>query len=112
MAHVSSAVREMYLDSLAAAFAAGGLAPLVSGTRNIQRVVRQDFLASSRAAMRQDRVARLRGEPPAMVPLADPGAVAVSALPTTVAGSSSTWAGTVGTTNLRNSSGGGKSHVW
>ena len=67
MAHVSSAVREMYLDSLAAAFAAGGLAPLVSGTRNIQRVVRQDFLASSRAAMRQDRVAGFRGEPPAMV---------------------------------------------
>jgi hypothetical protein len=72
MAHVSSAVREMYLDSLAAAFAAGGLAPLVSGTRNIQRVVRQDFLASSRAAIRQDRVTRFRGGPPAMAGVGRP----------------------------------------
>ena len=40
--------------------------PLVSGFRNIQRLVRQDFLAPNRAAMDQDRAARYRGEPPAM----------------------------------------------
>ena len=36
--------------------------PLVSGFRNIQRLVRQDFLAHNRAAMDQDRAARYRGE--------------------------------------------------
>jgi uncharacterized protein len=56
--------------------------PLVSGFRNIQRLVRQDFLAPNRAAMDQDRAARFRGEPPAMVPVVDPDPLAVSALPT------------------------------
>ena len=56
--------------------------PLVSGFRNIQRLVRQDFLAPNRAAMDQDRGARFRGEPPAMVPVVDPDPLAVSALPT------------------------------
>src|SRR5918996_3288379 len=56
--------------------------PLVSGFRNIQRLVRQDFLAPNRAAMDQDRAARYRGEPPAMVPVVDPDPLAVSALPT------------------------------
>src|ERR687890_1904654 len=56
--------------------------PLVSGFRNIQRLVRQDFLAPNRAAMEQDRAARYRGEPPAMVPVVDPDPLAVSALPT------------------------------
>jgi uncharacterized protein len=56
--------------------------PLVSGFRNIQRLVRQDFLAPNREAMDQDRAARYRGEPPAMVPVVDPDPLAVSALPT------------------------------
>src|SRR5919204_5954925 len=56
--------------------------PLVSGFRNIQRLVRQDFLAPNRAAMEADRAARYRGEPPAMVPVVDPDPLAVSALPT------------------------------
>jgi fermentation-respiration switch protein FrsA (DUF1100 family) len=56
--------------------------PLVSGFRNIQRLVRQDFLAPNRAAMDADRAARFRGEPPAVVPVVDPDPLAVSALPT------------------------------
>jgi uncharacterized protein len=56
--------------------------PLVSGVRNIQRLVRQDFLAPNRAAFDQDRVARFRGEAPAMVPVVDADPLAVSALPT------------------------------
>jgi fermentation-respiration switch protein FrsA (DUF1100 family) len=56
--------------------------PLVSGFRNIQRLVRQDFLATNRAAFDEDRAARFRGEPPAMVPVVDPDPMAVSALPT------------------------------
>jgi fermentation-respiration switch protein FrsA (DUF1100 family) len=56
--------------------------PLVSGFRNFQRLVRQDFLAPNRAAMDQDRAARYRGEAPAMVPVVDPDPLAVSALPT------------------------------
>jgi uncharacterized protein len=56
--------------------------PVVSGFRNIQRLVRQDFLAPNRAAMDADRAARYRGEPPAMVPVVDPDPLAVSALPT------------------------------
>jgi fermentation-respiration switch protein FrsA (DUF1100 family) len=59
-----------------------GQVPLVSGFRNIQRLVRQDFLGPNRAAMDQDRAARFRGEPPAMVPVVDPDPLAVSALPT------------------------------
>jgi uncharacterized protein len=56
--------------------------PLVSGFRNIQRLVRQDFLAPNREAMNADRAARYRGEPPAMVPVVDPDPMATSALPT------------------------------
>jgi fermentation-respiration switch protein FrsA (DUF1100 family) len=56
--------------------------PLVSGLRNIQRLVRQDFLAPNRALFAQDRAARFRGEPPAMIPVVDPDPMAVSALPT------------------------------
>jgi fermentation-respiration switch protein FrsA (DUF1100 family) len=56
--------------------------PLVSGFRNIQRLVRQDFVAPNRAAMEQDRAARYQGEPPAMVPVVDSDPMAVSALPT------------------------------
>jgi uncharacterized protein len=56
--------------------------PLVTGMGNIQRLVRQDFLGPNRAAMDQDRAARYRGEPPAMVPVVDPDPLAVSGLPT------------------------------
>ena len=56
--------------------------PLVSGFRNIQRLMRQDFLAPNRALFEQDRAARYRGEPPAMVPVVDPDPLATSALPT------------------------------
>ena len=63
--------------------------PLVSGFRNIQRLVRQDFLAPNRAAFDQDRAARYRGEPPAMVPVVDPDPLATSALPTPTPGSGS-----------------------
>jgi uncharacterized protein len=56
--------------------------PLVSGFRNIQRLVRQDFLAPNREAMNADRAARYRGEAPAMVPVVDPDPMATSALPT------------------------------
>ena len=56
--------------------------PLVSGFKNIQRLVRQDFIAPNRAAFDEDRAARFRGEPPAMVPVVDPDPMAVSALPT------------------------------
>jgi fermentation-respiration switch protein FrsA (DUF1100 family) len=56
--------------------------PLVSGMKNIQRLVRQDFIAPNRALFDEDRAARFRGEPPAMVPVVDPDPMAVSALPT------------------------------
>jgi uncharacterized protein len=56
--------------------------PMVSGFRNFQRLVRQDFLAPNRAAFEKDRAARYRGDPPAMVPVVDPDPLAVSALPT------------------------------
>jgi fermentation-respiration switch protein FrsA (DUF1100 family) len=56
--------------------------PLVSGLGNIQRLVRQDFMAPTRALFDQDRAARFRGEPPRMVPVVDPDPAATSALPT------------------------------
>jgi len=56
--------------------------PMVSGFRNFQRLVRQDFLEPNRAAFEQDRAARYRAEPPAMVPVVDPDPMAVSVLPT------------------------------
>jgi uncharacterized protein len=56
--------------------------PLVSGLQNIQRLVRQDFIAPTRELFEQDRAARFRGEPPTMVPVVDPDPAATSALPT------------------------------
>jgi uncharacterized protein len=56
--------------------------PLVSGFRNIQRLMRQDFVAANRAAFDQDRAARHRGEPPAMIPVIDADPMAASVLPT------------------------------
>jgi acetyl xylan esterase AXE1 len=48
--------------------------PLISGYRNIQRLVRPDFLGSLRAQLVADREARFRCEAPAMIPVvaADP----------------------------------------
>src|SRR5215218_442190 len=57
--------------------------PLVSGMANIQRLVRQDFLAPNRALLEQDRAARYRGEPPGMIPVVDPDPMAASSLPPT-----------------------------
>src|SRR5579864_9816095 len=50
--------------------------PLVSGYRNILRLVRADFIAGARAQFDQDREARFAGHPPAMIPVvsADPAA--------------------------------------
>jgi hypothetical protein len=73
--------------------------------------VRPDFLAPNRAAMQQDRATRFRGEPPAMAPLVDPGPMAVSAPPTPVTGSSSTWARHGRDDESQELSGGGESHV-
>src|SRR6266508_2780154 len=56
--------------------------PLVSGFRNIQRLVRQDFLGANRALFDQDRAASYRGEPPEMIPVVARDPMAVSALPT------------------------------
>ena len=46
------------------------------------RLMRQDFVAANRAAMDQDRAARFRGEPPAMIPVVDADPMAASVLPT------------------------------
>ena len=56
--------------------------PLVSGFRNIQRLVRQDFLAPTRAQFDDDREARYAGKEPAMVPVVAEDPLATSALPT------------------------------
>ncbi len=56
--------------------------PLVSGHDNMRALVRADFIAGSRAAFEADRLARFRGEPPAMVAVVDKDPLAPSALPT------------------------------
>ena len=56
--------------------------PLISGYRNIQRLVRPDFLGPLRAQLDADREARFRGEAPAMIPVVAPDPQAPSALPT------------------------------
>jgi fermentation-respiration switch protein FrsA (DUF1100 family) len=56
--------------------------PLVSGYRNILRLVRSDFLAGLRANLDQDRDARFAGQPPAMLPVVAEDPLAPSALPT------------------------------
>ena len=50
--------------------------------RNIQRLVRPDFLGPLRAQLDADREARFRGEAPAMIPVVAPDPQAPSALPT------------------------------
>src|SRR5438034_5209434 len=54
--------------------------PLISGRRNIQRLVRPDFIGPLRAQLDADRDARFRGEAPAMVPVVAADPLAPSAL--------------------------------
>jgi len=56
--------------------------PLVSGHDNLRALVRADFIAGFREQFDADRLARFRGEPPAMVPVVDKDPLAPSALPT------------------------------
>jgi hypothetical protein len=56
--------------------------PLVSGHDNLRALVRSDFIAGLREQFDADRLARFRGEPPAMVPVVDEDPLAPSALPT------------------------------
>src|SRR5918996_2229832 len=56
--------------------------PLVSGLRNVQRLVRSDFMAGVREAFDADREARLAGKEPAMIPVVAEDPLAPSALPT------------------------------
>lgn len=56
--------------------------PLVSGYRNILRLVRADFLAPTRAQLDADREARFADQPPAMMPVVAEDPMAPSALPT------------------------------
>jgi uncharacterized protein len=56
--------------------------PLVSGHDNFRALVRADFIDGFRAQFDADRLARFRGEPPAMVPVVDKDPLAPSALPT------------------------------
>jgi uncharacterized protein len=56
--------------------------PLVSGHANFRALVRVDFISAFRAQFDSDRVARFRGNPPAMVSVVDEDPLAPSALPT------------------------------
>lgn len=57
-------------------------APLVSGWRNVLRLVRSDLVAMYRAQFDADRAARYRGDQPAMVPVVAEGLFDPCALPT------------------------------
>jgi uncharacterized protein len=59
-----------------------GQVPLVSGRRAFQMLVRIDYWEQTFEALAADRMARARGEAPAMVPVVDPDPTAQSALPT------------------------------
>jgi fermentation-respiration switch protein FrsA (DUF1100 family) len=56
--------------------------PLVSGHDNFRALVRADFIAGFQDAFNADRLARFRGDPPAMVPVVAEDPLAPSALPT------------------------------
>jgi uncharacterized protein len=56
--------------------------PLISGSANIAELVRADFRAGFRQMFDDDRAARYRGDPPAMVPVVAEDPLAPSALPT------------------------------
>lgn len=56
--------------------------PLVSGSRNLKRLVRADFAAPLRAQFDADRERRFRGEAPAMLPVVSEDPTGSAALPT------------------------------
>ena len=56
--------------------------PLVSGSKNILRLVRSDFVAGLRAQLDQDREARFNGQAPAMLPVVSQDPLGPAALPT------------------------------
>lgn len=57
-------------------------APLVSGSANLQVLVRSDFIGGLRASFDQDRAARYAGAEPAMIPVVAEDPLAPSVLPT------------------------------
>ncbi len=57
-------------------------APLVSGWRNVQRLVRSDFIPGLRAGLDADREARFDGKEPMMLPVVSEDPLGPSALPT------------------------------
>jgi uncharacterized protein len=56
--------------------------PLISGSANLQALVRADFIAGLREGFDADRQARFAGEEPAMIPVVAEDPLAASALPT------------------------------
>jgi cephalosporin-C deacetylase-like acetyl esterase len=56
--------------------------PLVSGYRNVQRLIRADMFAPLRQQLDADRQARFRGEAPMMIPVVTQDPNAPAALPT------------------------------
>ena len=56
--------------------------PLISGFKNVQRLVRSDFLPGLRAALDADREARFAGKDPGMIPVVAEDPLAPSSLPT------------------------------
>ncbi len=59
-----------------------GQVPLISGRRNFETLVRVDFWEATWQLLAADRLARARGEAPAMLPVVDENPLAQSALPT------------------------------
>jgi len=56
--------------------------PLVSGSRNLKRLIRADMMAEVRKQFDTDRMARWKGEAPAMIPVVAEDPMAPAALPT------------------------------
>jgi fermentation-respiration switch protein FrsA (DUF1100 family) len=56
--------------------------PLVSGSRNLKRLIRADMIAEVRRQFDADREARFRGAPPAMIPVVAANPLDPAALPT------------------------------
>ena len=57
-------------------------APAMSGSRNIRRLVRSDFIAPMRAMFDADRASRFAGNAPAMIPVVSQDPLGPCALPT------------------------------
>ena len=54
----------------------------MSGSRNIRRLVRADFMAPMQAMFDADRVARFAGNAPGMIPVVSENPLGPCALPT------------------------------